>query len=185
MCGSLVSIEFDNRMPNGGSQATSFHSSSTLFTPSRTGGSTGLRGSPNGTWGRKGHTTSAMHRGSGSASKESPNSADLRSTAAAVTGSNKLDSAMKIDGERKGGGITPPVDVKSAQQGPTPLSPDSDAYVMACRDRFIGIAKSLVGEHVVLSMHNGAVHEGVLHTCTPFRSAPFSILLKHVKTKKW
>ncbi len=180
-------IEFDNSMSSG-SKTTSFHSSSTFVPASRPGGSTGFRSSAHGgTWERKGHTASAMRRGgsggSSAASRESPSSAALRSTAA-VTGSNKLDSAMKIDGG-KGGGLTPPVDGKSAQQGPRPLSPGSDAYVMACRDRFIGIAKSLVGEHVTLSMLDGTVHEGVLHTCTPFRNEPFSILLKQVKTKKW
>ncbi len=179
-------------MSSGGNKPSSFYSSSNnnssnfVPAPRSGGGSSGFRNVTHGAWERKGNPVLAMRKGrggggrSGVPNKESPSSTIALSSTSSVPGSNnKFHSSA-----------TPKIgaDVKSpryaVQQGPTPLLPGSDAYVMACRDRFIGVAKSLVGEYVTLSMRNGTIHEGVLHTCTPFRNEPFSILLKHVKTKK-
>ncbi len=174
------------------SKTTSFHSSGFVPSSRSDGGASRFRSSntQGGAWERKGHPISSVRRGGGNSGGSSnttrvnPSSGALRS-ASTVTGSNKLASVTRISGKGEGG-LTPPTDMpKSTQQVPKPLQPGSDTYVMACRDRFIGIAKSLVGEYVKLTMRCGAVHEGVLHTCTPFRNEPFSILLKHVKSKKW
>ncbi|CAM9589647.1 unnamed protein product [Chrysoparadoxa australica] len=56
-----------------------------------------------------------------------------------------------------------------------------DAYDITCRDRFIGIAKSMVGERVEVQMKDGSTHEGIFHTCTPFRDCKFQIVLRGVR----
>jgi hypothetical protein len=76
---------------------------------------------------------------------------------------------------------TPTAAVSSSPAGG--LTKGSEAYTMACRDRFLAVARTLVGERVSVSMREGGVkHEGVMHTCTPFRDSKFMVILRAVRT---
>lgn len=50
----------------------------------------------------------------------------------------------------------------------------------ALRERFIGLSLNMVGQKVVVTQTNGAIFEGIFHTCSPFPNLPAETKNKYV-----
>lgn len=51
-------------------------------------------------------------------------------------------------------------------------SPQGDRYRVACRDRWINVTKTMMGERAEIVTVNGCTYEGVIHVLTPVDPAP-------------
>lgn len=66
-----------------------------------------------------------------------------------------------------GGGGSGSVPQQQQQQQHSAGAPGSDGYKMACRDRWMNVTKTMMGERAEITTTSGCVYEGVFHVLTP------------------
>ncbi|CAM9830872.1 unnamed protein product, partial [Ectocarpus sp. 6 AP-2014] len=115
------------------------------------GSSFSSRDSPRGNSNSSANGGGSTPRGSGNSGMGAWGSGRLERSAPAFSASKQ---------QHGGGGSVP-------QQQHSAGAPGSDGYKMACRDRWMNVTKTMMGERAEITTTSGCVYEGVFHVLTP------------------